>query len=246
MLNRILAVALIAGALTGVAVTGLQMVWAIPLIQAAETYEAKAVTEPKSGQPVLAADGHAHSHGPAETLKQAEWAPKDGFERTFWTLLTNVLMAVGAGLIMAAAFSLKSEVDLPTGLAWGGAAFLAFALAPAMGLPPELPGTQAADITERRLWWALTTLGTAAGLALVYYGPQTWMKAAGLVAIILPHLIGAPHPEIRGALAPVELQNQFILASLTTSLVFWVLMGALTGFLTARFGAAASPQHVPT
>ena len=240
MLNRILAVAVIAGVLTGAIVTGLQMAWAVPLIQEAETYETKADTEARPGGPALAADGHAHSHESAGPATEEAWKPDEGFERFFWTLVTNVLTAFASGLVLAAVFSLKHGIDLVTGLAWGGAAFLAFSLAPAMGLPPELPGTEAADIADRRLWWVLTALATMAGLGLMYYGRKSLLKVGGLALIALPHLIGAPHPEIRGALAPVELQNQFIAASLTMSLVFWVLMGGLTGVLSKRFGTSSA------
>jgi len=109
-----------------------------------------------------------------------------------------------------------------------------------MGLPPELPGTAAAELGARQAWWAGTVVATLAGLALAVYTPQWWLKAAGVLAIALPHLIGAPQPEVHEALAPAALQREFIIASLTASAVFWVLLGGLTGFLARRLGAAQS------
>ena len=50
----------------------------------------------------------------------------------------------------------------------------------------------------------------------------------------------AYHP---GGLAPEELEHKFILVAIATSLVFWVVLGALTGAFFKRYaneaGAAA-------
>ncbi|MEI2612914.1 MAG: CbtA family protein [Candidatus Promineifilaceae bacterium] len=54
----------------------------------------------------------------------------------------------------------------PRGTACCGAspASLAFQLAPAFGLPPELPGMAAADLGARQVWWCGTALATGVGI----------------------------------------------------------------------------------
>ncbi len=73
---------------------------------------------------------------------------------------------------------------------------------------------------------------------MIFYGQRAWLKAGGLLILAVPHLIGAPQPETHEALAPLELQRQFIAASLFTSLAFWLLLGGVTGLLSRRFHAA--------
>ena len=60
----------------------------------------------------------------------------------------------------------------------------------------------------------------------------------GVVAIILPHLYGAPQPAEYKSLAPEGLAHQFIVAAVVTSLLFWLALGSLTGALYKRFAAA--------
>ena len=237
MFNRILFVALVAGTITGFVVTAVQTSTSIPLIFFAETLENTA------GDGAMVADHfhvlpqeHLHEgghHGGAET-----WTPEIGLERMFWTMVTNVLLGFGAGLLIAAGLVLdnlvgRKSVHSLAGLAWGGAAFLAFSLAPALGLPPELPGTAAADVGARQVWWIGTALATAAGLALMVYGRPVWVIVA-IGLFILPHAIGAPHPEVHRALVTDDVQRQFIVASLGSSAVFWLLLGYLTSALMGR------------
>jgi cobalt transporter subunit CbtA len=230
MFHRILAVAVVAGTLAGLAAAGLHFAWAVPLIQTAEVYENGAVPTPIA-VPIAhdrgAQAGHSHAAPAAEA-----WEPADGIERTFWTLVANILVGVGGGLILAAVFSLRRRVGLKAGIAFGAAAFAAFGLAPSLGLPPELPGTAAAALGARQAWWAGTAAVTIAGLAMAFHGRQSWLKAAGLLLLAVPHLIGAPAPEVHGALAQAALQREFIVASLVTSAVFWVVLGGLTGWLS--------------
>ena len=79
---------------------------------------------------------------------------------------------------------------------------------------------------------------TAAGLALIAFVPGALWKALGAVLIALPHLIGAPHPEQSGGLAPAALQRQFIVAAMAASGIFWLVLGGLCGYLFERFERA--------
>jgi cobalt transporter subunit CbtA len=236
MISRILLVAIVAGAVAGVFAQGAQMLGVTPLIHQAESYE-------NSG------DGHAHgedahAHAQSATSTAADshthgsaWVPADGIERHSFTLLTNVLTGVAFGFLLTAAIAFSGrDVTLGEGIAWGAAGFAVFSLAPAIGLPPELPGSQAADVGDRQLWWAATAAATAAGLAAAVFANHKALKALGLAIIALPHIIGAPHPEALSASPlPAELAAEFVVASLVTALAFWVMLGGLTGYLYERW-----------
>lgn len=242
MFMRIMMVAVIAGALSGGMITGVQMVWSVPLIIAAEVYEEAASSAPvlhqhadgmvhdHQSQPIVQADGHDHDHGNA-------WAPENGLERTAWTAVANILLGVGGGLVITALLALlKTPVTWRTGSMFGLAAFASVSLAPAIGLPPELPGMAAADLAGRQLWWGGAALATALSLATIIFAPKQWMKYAALALLVLPHLIGAPAPASHETAVPGGLIREFIFASLATAAVFWLGLGSLTGFLAAKLG----------
>jgi cobalt transporter subunit CbtA len=236
MLSRILAIGVAAGIAAGLVGATVQIVWTVPLIEAAEIYEEQASTPEMPG-----AAGHehgaaapGHGHAAAHDHDGEAWGPAGGFERTFWTVMSNVLAGVGGGLILAALFAVRRDAGVKAGLFAGAGAFLAFSLMPALGLPPELPGTAAAGLYERQAWWFGTALATSAGLGLLFWKPLGAFRLAGLVVIAVPHLIGAPHPEIHEALAPPELAAKFIVTALLASAAFWILLGAATGYLSAR------------
>ena len=73
MLNRILATAIVAGALAGVFVFGAHMVKVVPLIQAAEVYEnAEATPSPVSGPAVsVRAHGARYAEAHAKAIPAA-------------------------------------------------------------------------------------------------------------------------------------------------------------------------------
>lgn len=223
MFSRIVFSAAIAGLLAGLLWTALQQAWTVPLILEAETYENAAPAEPPAGT------NDAHAEHDVEA-----WAPADGAQRVLFTGLGNIVLAIGLGLLLGACYALRGTVNWKQGLLWGLGGFAAFNLAPALGLPPELPGTEAAALEMRQIWWLATVVATGAGLAMLVFLPKIAWKAGGLAVIVLPHLIGAPHPEVAGALAPAELERQFIIASLATNAVVWVVLGGLTALFFDR------------
>jgi cobalt transporter subunit CbtA len=115
-------------------------------------------------------------------------------------------------------------------------------VAPALGLHPELPGTAAAEITARQLWWTGTAVATASGLALCVFSRIWALKIAGVLLIGLPHFIGAPHPAVAEALAPVELQHRFIAAAALANMIFWLALGLLTTVLARYFSQSTEPD----
>ena len=59
--------------------------------------------------------------------------------------------------------------------------------------------------------------------------------ALGTILIIVPHVIGAPHPAEMGGSTPPELAAMFVTASLLTTAVLWIVLGGVSGYLHQRF-----------
>ena len=211
MFRRIVLSAALAGAVAGIVLTGIQQLRVVPVILEAETYE---VVEPGAAT-------HAHTDG-----DHHDWSPADGFERTFWTGVANVGMGIGFALLLAAAFSLHTGTSWRQGALWGLGGYAAFFVLPALGLPPELPGTESAALQDRQAWWLVTVTLSVTGVALLGLARGWPWKAAAVVLIAIPHLIGAPHPEVHSAVAPPELLRTFIIATAVANAVFWVVLGS--------------------
>jgi cobalt transporter subunit CbtA len=230
MFQRIFVSALLAGIVVGLLVAGLQHVGLVPMILEAEKYE--------SGT------GTAHKHAEQSSAQQAAQpsaaAPEESSPwRHVLTFLATTLTAIGFGFLLAGAFAISGrEVSASEGLLWGLAGFAGFALAPAFGLPPELPGAVAADLFARQLWWIGTVAATLAGLGLLVFVRNVWAALVALVLLAVPHVIGAPHPHEGAGLVPPELAASFAARSLAVNAVFWALLGLATGALYARFGRA--------
>ena len=222
MFRRIVLVAALAGLIAGLVASGLQAVRLVPLIHQAEVFE----TAAEAAKPA----GHEHDHG------AMAWEPSEGLERVGLTIVANVLAGIGFGFLIAAGLALTGAADWRRGLLWGLAGFATFMLAPSLGLPPEPPGADAAPLLDRQLWWIGTAAATAAGLGLIVFPRRWWAALAGAVLIALPHIIGAPQPLGPGS-APESLAQQFMVAALLGGLVFWLVLGAATGFLFKRLSA---------
>ena len=108
-------------------------------------------------------------------------------------------------------------------------------LAPALGLPPELPGTAAAALGVRQLWWLGTVAATALGLAVLCWLPGLWRKLPGVVLLAVPQLAGAPLAPLAAALAPEALSRQFQWTALGASAVFWLVLGTAGTALYRRW-----------
>jgi cobalt transporter subunit CbtA len=248
MFRRLFIAAASAGLLSGLFVTLVHNVTTVPVILAAEVFEKASEAPAADADAAPAADtttapaaateeshDHAaegHSHG------GEEWEPQDGFERTAFTALADLLTGIGFSLLLIAVYAVSGRaIDWRQGVYWGLAGFVVFILAPSIGLPPEVPGTEAADLTARQIWWVATAALTAGGLGLLFYArePKPFWIVVALAMIVVPHAIGAPQPEEYHSVAPESLAHRFIVATMIASLLFWAVLGGLTGYFYKRF-----------
>jgi cobalt transporter subunit CbtA len=237
--SRIVATGAAAGIVAGLLLTGVQHLQVTDIIRTAETYEVAAEAKPVPAH----AHGHEHEHehagGEEHEHKHGGWQPEPGFERTAYTALADVSMAVGYALLLAAVLTLRGKgSNWRQGLLWGAAGYAVFFVAPSLGLPPELPGTQAAPVVARQAWWLCAAAGTAAALALLVWSRHWSLKVLAVVLLAAPHLVGAPQPAVHGGVAPPELARSFIVASALANAAFWLALGALTGYFHHRFHSA--------
>ena len=214
-LRAVLLPAVLAAIAAGVVATVLQQIFLVPLILQAESLE-------------VAGDFHAVAEA--------------GLQRAAYTLVFNCLGAVGFALLLAGCYALRGGVTARQGLLWGLAGFASFALAPAVGLPPELPGMQAADLVARQMWWVLTATTTAAGLACVVFSRSPLLKLFGVVVMGVPHIAGAPEVLQAHTAVPAEMRRAFVYGSLAVSAALWFILGCATAALMQRFPAAGARE----
>ena len=230
-MRTVLGTALVAGLTAGLFVSVVQLFQVTPLILEAETYETGA------GHAAAAA-GTSHDVDTAAAHSNGEqvWAPQNGLERTAYTVLANILTGFGFGLLLAGCLVLYGRpVDVRQGVLWGMAGFAAFALAPALGLPPEVPGSVAAEVDARQAWWLGTAVATAGGIAVLVFASNRIIKLLGLALILAPHVVGVPHPVGHEAgNVPPELAAQFVVASLFATALFWAVLGGVCGLMYRR------------
>jgi cobalt transporter subunit CbtA len=208
-LKSVLLPAFVAGITAGLLAALLQQLFLVPMILQAEAVEL----------------------GGAEHVQH-------GLDRALYTTLFDCLGAFGFALLLAAGFVWRGRITWQQGLLWGLAGYASFALAPALGLPPELPGVEAGPIVLRQIWWIATALATASGIACIAFARPCGLRLLGAVLIVLPHWIGAPlaHPPNP---ASAELSRNFIVVSLAVSGVMWIVIGAITAAMMKQSAATS-------
>ena len=212
MIRALILSAAAAGVVGGLVAAAYQALVATPLILEAEIFE--------------------------QAMAAAAEAP-DGAElgRHLLTSLATVILATGGALILLGLMNLeRGAITARRALPWGAGAFIAVALAPAVGLPPELPGMPAADLAERQIWWLATVLATSFGLWTIFCRGGRAAIALGLLVIVLPHIVGAPQPASHETDVPASLAAQFVAASLAGSLILWVVVSSVAGAVYDRLG----------
>lgn len=245
MFRRIFAAALGGGIGVGIAIALLQHATLVSMILTAESYESGVA----AGHTHALASPGGHGMAPSSTpivpaVHEAAMPQAKGAEppwRTVSTFIATTLTSVGFAFLLAGAFAVSGrEVDAREGLLWGLGGFAAFALAPAFGLPPELPGSVAADLLSRQIWWICTAAATLAGLVLMVFVRGSWAVPVAVALLAAPHIVGAPHPHTGAGSVPPELAASFAARSLGVNAVFWALLGLATGALYSRIGRAQS------
>jgi cobalt transporter subunit CbtA len=227
--RRLVFAALCAGLLSGIFATGAHQIGTVPLILEAETYEEAAQH--------AAVQAHSHGNTAAAPADSTGWAPETGVERAAYTLAADLLAATGFALLLAAGLALRGgAVTWREGLFWGLAGFATFTVAPGLGLPPELPGSEAAPLFQRQLWWLATAVSTGGALALLAFTKRPLYAILAATLIVLPHIYGAPQPAGHAvAAAPEALVHHFAVAATLVSFLFWAALGASTGYFYRRF-----------
>jgi cobalt transporter subunit CbtA len=214
--QQLMQAALLAGTIAGTLLFFYQQIVVVPRIVAAEAYESRG-----EGAGAVA-DQHQH----------CEWKPNNGWERSFFTAASTILTGIGFAALLLSTVTLSGcSLDVRRGLLWGLAGFACFAVAPALGLPPVPPGVPESDVRARQLWWVMTVAATAIGLFLIFATRRGWIaRFAGGLFLLLPHAIGAPLT-IGPQIVPADLVRAFAFASLAGNGLFWLVLGAATGFL---------------
>ena len=206
--RRLVFAALCAGLLSGIFATVAHQIATVPLILQAETYEK-----------------------PSEHEHTRAWEPQNGVERTAYTLLADILTGVGFALLLGAGLTLRGgEIGWRQGLLWGLAGFATFTIAPNLGFPPQLPGSQAAPLFDRQLWWVGTAVATGGALALIAFTTRARWALLATVLIVSPHLYGAPEPPEHIPAVPAALTHHFIITATVVNFLFWLILGAATGW----------------
>ena len=233
MFSRILVSGLFAGFAAGLIAALLQLVFVQPLLLQAELYESGQLTH----------------FGAAKAAAAPAAAGGIDLMRDGLSVLFTTLIYTGYSLILVAAMALAEDRGsaLRSGRVFYGASrFVSVQFAPAVGLPPELPGSAAADMDLRQLWWFGTVGATAAGIALIAFGKGWTARGIAAVLILAPHAIGAPLPETFAGPVPPELAGLFAGRALGVGLVAWVLLGCSPpGSGCARAGARRTRRERP-
>ncbi len=213
MLSRMISTALIAGVFAGLCLFLVQRSLTLPVIHKAETFE-KAMSNESAPDPFA-----------SEPM------------RSLSTLLGDVFVGIGFGLILTGVFALTGREGWLAGLLFGAAGFAVFHAAPAMVVPPAVPGMEVAPLLLRQIGWLAAAVSAIVGIAAIYRarGPA---RLAGILVIALAPMVFrtvlpiAPAHTSSQALAAID--QIFIIRALASMLTFWLIIGIAAGYLFAR------------
>lgn len=214
MLSRTVYAALVAGAAAGVLLFVLQSWTTLPLIHQAERYErAEAPVHPQS---------HANEPSDNQLIRAA------------YTTTGDVLVGIGFGMLLAAMYALSGKSGLVPGVLWGLAGFATFHLGPALVVPPSIPALELAPVSLRQSAWLIAAFCTGLGLSIFAFGPKA-AKIGGVLLLFLPSVLFRLLFSVSGSDIPSPdfsaLQHLFSVYVLADFLLFWLVLGALSGHL---------------
>lgn len=228
MLNSILKRGLVAGFASGLLAAILHLFFVQPILLKAERYEtgeliyrpANAVDEQLVGPLSTASSEASGPLVPAPALDPG----RDSLTALFFGLIYG-----GFGLLLAAGMGWAEArghaPSLRMGLVWGALGWVAVQLAPAVGLPPGLPGMPGAALAAHQAWWLATVMTTTLGITILAFGRGWSALTAGAAFILSMHVIGAPVPETLTGPVPAELASRFATRVLGVGLIAWAMLG---------------------
>ena len=222
---RVISAAGLAGLMAGLCLFMVQRCTTLPLIRAAEAYE------------------NAHSVPPAQNSNSVF---EQGPIRAVSTLLGDVFVAIGFGLILTGSYALSGRYGWFSGLLWGAAGFATFHLGPAVIVAPALPGMEVAALSLRQTGWLVAASSTAIGLALLIAFNGA-VRLVGIAILMLPAILFRglfPIPPATTSLpALAALEHMFVVRTLGSALFFWIVLGTLSGYIFAKADNGERPAH---
>ena len=222
MFGKIVTSALFAGFAAGLIAALLQLAFVQPVLLHAELYEG----------------GELIHFGAESTVPAAQDVGGIELMRDGLSIVFTALIYTGYAFILVGAMALASDrghlVTARNGIIWGLAGFIAFHFAPAVSLPPELPGVAAADVTDRQIWWFATVAASGLAMALIAFGKGWPAWGAAIVLLLGPHIIGAPQPEVFAGPVPPELGGEFAGRALGVGMAAWAFLGCFAGYFWQR------------
>ncbi len=224
MLKHILTSAVFAGIVAGIFAAIINLWAVIPMVMEGELYE--------SGDRVhFAADGSPQSDAGSPSILEEP-------SRHIMPAAFSVVTFTGYAFLMIAGIALAERyghrLSLRQGLIWGLCGFITFQLAPAMGMPPQLPATPGPEVEPRQLWWLMTVICTAAALGLIAFGRNPMMFVGAGALLLAPHIIGAPRLDTYFGFAAPELAAHFVGSSLAATALTWSVLGLACAWFWLR------------
>ena len=217
MLSKLLTSALFAGAAAGLIAGLLQLLFVQPVLLHAELYE--------SGELVHFGSIASSAH-----------PDLPGFDavRDLLSIVFSMLTYTGYAMMLVALMLIAEErgahVTARTGIIWGIAGFVAAHFAPGFSLAPELPGSAAADIGARQVWWFATVISAGVAMWLLAFGRNWAMWGSAVILLAAPHVIGAPMPDTLTGPVPTEIASLFASRAYGVGMVAWVMLGCFAAY----------------
>lgn len=242
LFSRLILASLVVALIAGATLSVFQYFWLNPIIFDAEAFEVVQGDTPEDRHL-----DHSHSHDHSHHHGHDGWSPEDGLERTGYTLVANFGVALGFSAIMLALMAFLVRLDHPSpgvlkSLIWGGMGFAVFFFAPALGLPPEIPGVEAPPVEGRQLWWLTTVVCVGAGALLLFFARKS-NKIFAVPLFLIPYVMGAPempaepfsHPNPEAVITLTNLHIDFVYASAVSNFCFWLVMGLASAWLLRTY-----------
>jgi cobalt transporter subunit CbtA len=213
MTFRTISTGLLAGLLSGICLFLIQRTSTLSLIHTAETYEKTTSVESASD---------AFAKEPMRSVS---------------TLLGDVFVAVGFSLILAGIYALSGKDGWFQGLLWGLAGFASFNLAPAIVVPPAVPGMEVAPLLIRQTGWLVAATSTIIGFVLLFKFAEP-AKLGSILFFALPAVVFrvllSVQPATTQSHSLARLDQAFVSHTLGAMLLFWAVLGTTSGYLFAR------------